>query len=218
MKYGQPPVDLGVKSVICDEMIFYQYLPIKFPSQISPVYEERLQYFNELVGVSCCDFIGTFGLDRYMASYIYLTAKHMYQHPGCSFNRPGYHSDGFMTDDINYIWSDRAGTIFNDSDFSLSLDDSISIHEMTDQALPENDFSLPDGTLTRLNQFVIHRVNDMVNPGMRTFIKLSFSYDKYDLVGNSHNYLIPYKWEMKPRKDCRNIPQSIIQPFTTDVR
>jgi hypothetical protein len=43
---------------------------------------------------------------------------------------------------------------------------------------------------------------------MRTFVKVSFSYDKYDLVGNSHNYLLNYAWEMKERKDDRNIPQS----------
>lgn len=43
---------------------------------------------------------------------------------------------------------------------------------------------------------------------MRAFLKVSFSKDKYDLLGNSHNYLMDYNWEMKARKEDRNIPQS----------
>jgi hypothetical protein len=54
----------------------------------------------------------------------------------------------------------------------------------------------------------IHKVAPVLVGGMRTFVKVSFSYDKYDLVGNSHNYLLNYAWEMKERKDDRNIPQS----------
>lgn len=215
MRYGQAPVNLGIKEVHVQEMMFYQYLPIKMPGQTTPIYEERLTVFNDIIGTICCDFIGSYGLNRYMDSYVYFTAKYLYQMPGCSFNRPGYHSDGFMTDDINYIWSDRSGTVFNTTWFELTLDDSKSLKEMEEQALPSLDFQLPDGTLARLDQFVIHRVNNNLIEGMRTFLKVSFSKDKYNLEGNSHNYMIPYNWEMKPRKSERNIPQTIIQPFTT---
>ena len=34
--------------------------------------------------------------------------------------------------------------------------------------------------------------------------------DKYDLIGNSHNYLLNYDWKMKQRKEARNIPQSVV--------
>ena len=33
---------------------------------------------------------------------------------------------------------------------------------------------------------------------------------KYDLIGNSHNYLLDYDWQMKERKQERNIPQSVV--------
>lgn len=209
MKYGVEPKTLGVYTVDVAEMMHYQYLPVKFPGQIEPVYEQRLSPFNVLMGAICCDFIGVYGLDKYKESYLYLTAKNLFQSKGCSFNRPGYHSDGFMTDDVNYIWSDRCPTVFNIGDFRLSQDDELSLSEMAEQALPENDVTYPVGSLLRLDQYNIHRVAETKELAMRAFLKASFSLDKYDLSGNAHNYLLNYDWPMRTRKVERNIPQVI---------
>lgn len=35
---------------------------------------------------------------------------------------------------------------------------------------------------------------------MRNFLKVSFSKDKYDLKGNSKNYLLSYDWYFRDRK------------------
>jgi hypothetical protein len=210
MRYGELPKPLGIFKVECNEMMFYQYLPIKLIEQTQPVYENRLKCFDKLVGAICCDYIGEFGLDNYVNSYVYLTAKHLYQMPNCSFNRTGWHSDGFLTDDINYIWCDKYPTIFNRTEFHLPLDDLLSIEVMEKQAIPFNNYSYRENQLLRLNQYNIHKVAPVTEVGVRTFLKLSFSKDKYDLIGNSHNYLIDYNWEMKNRKEHRNIPQSIL--------
>lgn len=209
MRYGDKPINLGIKTLVCNEMMFYQYLPIKFPKNIDVFYEKRLKFLDSLVGTVCCDFIGSFGLDRYVNSFVYLTVKSLFQKSGCSLNREGYHSDGFLTDDINYIWSDINPTVFNDSDFNLSLDDRNSLHQMSEQALIENEFEYPECTLLRLNQFSIHKVGEVKKEGVRTFIKISFSNDKYDLIGNSHNYELNYNWDMRPRSIDRNIPQKL---------
>lgn len=207
MRYGELPATLGLHFVTCNEMMFYQYLPIKLSGMVEPKFEERLNPFKELIGAICCDYVGTFGLDKYVASNVYLTAKKLFQTPGCSFNRPGYHSDGFMTDDINYVWSDCNPTVFNNSMFNLTQDDSLSLKEMELQAISEREVVYDDCTLLRLNQFNIHKVGKIEVPGLRTFLKVSFSNDKYDLIGNSHNYELDYKWEMRERKFERNIPQ-----------
>lgn len=208
MTYGDLPKELGQHIIKATEMMFYQYLPIKFPGQTKPVYEERLACFDAVVGAICCDYIGAYGLDKYVNSYLYLTAKHMYQVPHTSFNRMGYHSDGFMTDDINYVWCDKYPTIFNSTVFSLTPDDTLSLSEMEEQAKKENEVTYPENTLLRLDQYNIHKVALITEGTMRTFLKLSFSTDKYDLIGNAHNYLLDYKWEMKLRKVERNIPQT----------
>lgn len=206
MKYGDLPVPLGIHTVECNEMMFYQDMPIKFPGIYVLRDEQRLTPFNELIGICCCDYIGVFGLDNYMSSYVYLSAKHLFQSPGRPFNRPGYHSDGYMTPDINYIWCNKNPTIFNVSDFKLTADHAISIEEMEQQALVENEFSFRNNELLRLNQFNIHKVSEIKEAGMRLFLKVSFSKEKYDLIGNTHNYGIEYIWDMRERQVVRNNP------------
>jgi len=206
MKYGDLPHSLGIYECKVQEMFFYQYLPIKLSGQINPTYEDRLKIFDLIVGVACCDFIGTYGLNKYVDSNIYITAKHLYQIPNCEFNRAGWHSDGFMSDDINYIWSNNNPTTFNNSEFNLTQNHLVSLSEMNSQAFPSNNIRYNDGELLRLTQYNIHKVTSIKEPCMRAFLKLSFSNEKYNLIGNSHNSLLDYSWDMKPRSVERNHP------------
>lgn len=206
-KYNKEPKDLGFHKVDVKEYFSYTYLPIKLAGSCDIRLEKRLEIFNKIVGAACCDFVGSFGLDRFSESYVYLTAKHQYQKPGCGFNRPGWHSDGFGTDDINYIWSNRQPTIFNNSDFSeMDSDDEFSMLDMDRLANSDNDYCYGNGSLIRMDQFTIHRTGDYVE-GNRAFMKLSISRDIYALEGNSINYDLDYEWEYKPRRKQRNIPQ-----------
>ena len=136
----------------------YVYLPIKMAGKIELVMEPRLRIFSEIIGACNCDFIGTRGLNAFVATYVYVTAKRMFVEPGGSFNREGWHCDGFGTCDLNYIWSDACPTIMNDSEFKLSNDEFLSMYEMAVQAKPENDFTYPDKTLVRLDQYNVHKV------------------------------------------------------------
>lgn len=209
MSYGTLPKELGIHELKCDEMLFYQYLPIKLIGQTEPIVEKRLKCFEALIGNIYCDFVSEFGLDRFINSYVYLTVKKTYQAEGCSFNRKGYHSDGFMTDDINYVWCDKNPTTFNSSNFNLTLDDKVSMNEMEEQADVLNEKKYPENTLLRLNQYNIHKVSENKMLVLRTFVKVSFSNDKYDLKGNSKNYLLDYDWIMRDREIARNIPQKL---------
>lgn len=206
MKYGELPTSLGIYDIKLTEMFFYQYLPIKLSGGLHPLYEDRLKPFNLIIGAICCDYIAKNGLNSYKDNFIYLTAKHLFQNPNCEFNRPGWHSDAFLTDDINYIWCNNNPTTFNTSDFILSQDHELSLTEMECQALPSNNIRYADNELLRLNQFNIHKVTEIKQPCMRAFLKVSFSPEKYNLLGNSHNYLLNYNWDMKPREVQRNHP------------
>lgn len=206
MRYGTLPANLGIFEVKTKEIMTYQYLPVKLVGQLLLKLEPRLEVFNKIFGVVCCNFIGTFGLNRYIDSYVYVTAKHRFVSKNHHMNREGYHSDGFLSEDINYIWSDCFPTIFNCSDFKLSEDDKVSLIEMWQQADWTKEVSYDNNSLIRLNQYNIHKVAPVTESRMRTFLKVSFSSQKYNLVGNSHNYLLDYNWEMKPRNAERNIP------------
>ena len=205
-RYVELPKLIGHHIIDCKEMLFYQYLLIKLAGQHEITSEKRLNCFDDIIGQVCCDYIGEYGLDNYVNSNVYITAKHMYQHPGCSYNREGWHSDGFMTDDVNYIWSNNNGFTYNKGEFNLTQCHTKSMQEMKDQATSELNIVAGDNELYRMDQYVIHRVSEVLQPCMRTFLKISISKDKYNLIGNSKNYMLNYDWEMKPRQTERNHP------------
>lgn len=205
--YGAAPIVLGTFDVQHGEMMFCQYMPVKLAGSTDIKRPESLKAFDALVGAACCEFVANDGLKRFVDSYVYVTAKHLFQGPGTTFNRPGWHCDGFMTDDINYIWCDRTPTIFNLSAFKLTQDDELSMLEMEQQAKPAFNASAPTNALLRLDQFCVHRADTPSQVELRTFLKVSISRDKYDLIGNAHNHLLDYAWPMRPRQPSRNIPQ-----------
>lgn len=208
--YGKVPRSVGVFPNVGDEMMFYQDHPIKLASQSAVKLEERLtNSFEKIISAACCDFIGEFGLNRFVSSYVYVCAKRLYQTREKSFNREGWHTDGFMTKDITYLWSDTSPTLFNFSDFSLTQDDATSLQEMQEQADPRQNHTFANCSLLQLDQYNIHRC-EPTHECVRSFLKITFSKDKFDRKGNTHNYLLDYAWEMKPRSQQRNIPQSKI--------
>lgn len=145
-----------------------------------------------------------------MDSYVYLTAKVLWVTADNPGNRPGWHSDGFMTDDLNYIWSDSNGTVFwsPDKTRSFSQDHAKSLREMEEaaEAFPNPYVVYADKHLLRLDERVIHRTPDITTPGIRSFVKVSVSKHKYNLIGNSINHELPINWKMYSRAEVRNHP------------
>lgn len=208
--YGAlPRVITRIPVVDCTEFMFYQYLPVKLAGGTS-IYsgmEPRLKCFGELIGLACCDYVGIRGLDEFVAANVYVTAKHGYESPTALQNRPGWHCDGFGTADVNYVWSDRTPTLFNYTEFKLTDDDTVSLAEMEAQADPLKNISFDIGALIQLDQYVVHRVGVPARAGNRTFLKISFSRDIYDLRGNAKNYGLDYDWPVRERSLARNVPQ-----------
>lgn len=212
--YGKLPEVICNISIPGTEFLSYQYLPVKLSCQDTLIrrdiayinLEPRLEPFRKIIDICVDDFFGKDKIKLYNY-YIYLTVKRQYQKDK-GFNRAGWHSDGFLTDDINYIWCDRQPTIFNNSNFNLSKDDQKSLIEMEEQAKPENNVVYPNNTLLKLDQSVIHKVGP-IETGVRTFVKVSISKDRYDLEGNAHNYELNYNWCMRKRNNSRNVPQEL---------
>lgn len=204
MTYGKLPRNLGRFDIHCTESMLYQDMPIKLAGQAWASLGRRLRRFEPLVDAIHNSMRHHEWVDR----YVYLTAKHTYVGPGASPNRPGWHSDGFLSDDVSYLWFDSVPTIANLSQFQLTEDHAISLREMSDQADPLNDVALPCFHLLRLDPSVIHRVGDVQRPGMRTFVKIVVSDRQYNRQGNTHNYALDYDWPMQPRSAERNDPST----------
>ncbi len=201
MIYGTLPADLGLIDLNPTEMMCWLYCPVK---------SKRLNYVqipdNLLQFVAILKAVKDDNPQRFLSSYVYLTAKTLYVGGSNVGNRPGWHSDGFGTDDVNYIWYDRAPTEFLSGEFELPEGCDESMAEMTRRAEVDETHVYPNKHLLRLDQRVIHRAPEFVEPGMRTFIKVSVSNDKYDLIGNSINHEFAESWPLKEREPKRNHP------------
>lgn len=205
-EYGFPPVDLGRVDLAPVEMMFWLYCPVKLIGSTETVIPTNLMQFLPLLEQVKDDC-----RNRWRENYVYLTAKTLWVSPENPGNRPGWHSDGFMTDDLNYVWSDRDGTLFWEPEqpCAFTQDHVASLAEMATAASAGPTKQYPDKHLLRLDESVIHRVADFAAPAMRSFVKISISRHRYNLVGNSINHLLPVNWDLAPRAAERNHPAAL---------
>jgi hypothetical protein len=133
--------------------------------------------------------------------------KTMFVQPGQPGNREGWHADGFGSGgDINYIWCDKNPTEFAIGEFGeISTDDQISMQQMAENADRSFITTYPVNTLLRLDEAVVHRVSEFVEPGVRRFVKITISRHIFNNEGNSRNYALEYNWMMIPRDTSRNL-------------
>ena len=206
--YGAPPEQIAeVPNFDLVEFMHYLYLPIKMPGidQIRmPENLFRAPGVTDLVH-ECVKREG--GIEGLEGKYVYLTARCGYATPDNPLNRPGWHCDGFGTEDINYVLWTEYGTRFCMQPFpGVSPDHLESMGQFEGQVRDENiEDGLPERTLYRLTPYVVHATPLIPPPGcMRQFLKISVSPNKYNLLGNSHNYLFDYDWKMWPRDQARN--------------
>lgn len=202
--YGAPPIDLGSFDLSPVEMMFWLYCPIKLSGQLQVTMPPNLEQFGTLVEAVAMDS------HAWKSSYIYITAKTLFATPENPGNRPGWHSDGFMTDDLNYIWCDANPTVFFEDGkrYRFNADHMSSLAQMDDicEALPAHHKRYPVKRLLRLDQTVLHKVDTNIVTGVRTFVKISVSKHRYALKGNSINHALAPEWQYQERAADRNCP------------
>lgn len=140
--------------------------------------------------------------------YCYLTVKRMHIQPEAVANRDGWHIDGFKSDQDNFIWCDSIPTQVSVGQFDITDDHDISLDEMNEQAMycDKKRISLDENTLYLLDQQCVHNVskNDSGKVVLRTFLKITFSSELFNCLGNAWNYKIPHIKPSVQRKDIRN--------------
>jgi len=195
------PEDLGEIVLKPSEVLYYLYLPVSMKGDDNWVTDMRLSFLHPLLEKVRENDPGAF-----VDNYVYVTAKRMFVGGGVTPNRPGWHADGFLSSDINYVWYDCIPTLFNKGLFVVEEDHVSSLVQFEEQADPSNIVTFPDRHLLKLDSSVVHAVGEATAQVMRTFIKISVSPNKYNLEGNSHNYILDYNWTMFDRATLRNDP------------
>lgn len=210
---GSPPRDLGLVEINDGEMLFTMYLPISVPDDHSYKLPDHLKRFAPIVST-----VKQEEPARFFREFVYLTAKTLWVEGSHIGNRPGWHSDGFGTNDLNFIWADRAPTEFMVRRFlglwqvSDDCDQSMREMEKLGRYAEAYDFpftTYPDRHLLRLDPTVMHRSPVKFEAGLRTFVKVSISPDQYNLSGNAVNHLLPEThWPLVDRQTVRNHPSN----------
>jgi hypothetical protein len=206
---GNAPKDLGFIDLSPTEMMFWLYTPISTPGmEKGYVLPPTLRQFEQIVRhARYSDPVA------FRDGFVYLTAKTLWVEGNYIGNRPGWHCDGFGTNDLNFIWADRAPTEFVEGAFRVSADCDRSMQQMEQIGRMASSLrtvtTYPDKHLLRLDRSVMHRSPANFAPGMRTFVKVSISKDRYDLEGNSINHLLADLGPRVPRRASRNHPSSV---------
>lgn len=198
MNYGIEPEVVGEFVTPDCELTYTLYMPVSLAGGPVAIPKHLAEY--EPFVRAALNHEG----DRATGKYVYLTVKRLWVEPGCIGGRPGWHTDGFGTEDVNYIWCDFDPTEFCIQPFDLSDDHAVSMRQMEEQAKAENIRTYDPLTILRLDARHVHRCPVKFAPKYRTFARVSISADRYDMIGNAHNHDLDYNWIMHPRGSVRN--------------
>lgn len=212
MTYGSLPQIVGKFDFDLPEVMHYLYLPVVIGNS-----DIALPH-----NIACCiemvkGSIDFHAKDRKKYRYIYLTARKGWASPDNPLNRPGWHCDGFGTDDMNFVWWVGPGTRFAIQDFeNISADHVESLKQFELQIDPHSIVTYPQKTLLAIDPYCVHATPLIDAPGCwRQFIKISCSNHRYNLENNSHNYLFDYEWPLHSRETLRNDPHRAQADFVT---
>lgn len=192
--------------------MLWLYLPVKLPFG-KVVIPDNVKKFSGILDI----VKGSLGSDnnKWKESYIYLTIKSMVVSEDNVGQRLGWHSDGFMTEDLNYIWSDVKGLTTRVATEGMFLTQCHvkSLKEMVgyNERLLECSYQVNENTVYLLNESVLHEAVRPTKPVFRNFVKVTVSDKLYKLDGNSVNHLLgDYLPEsLVKRNETRNCPQGV---------
>ncbi len=212
--YGKPPADCGAfEHINLNEVMYYLYLPVNIAEQTAGIVDHyrlppNLRDIEELLfRATKCEARRGRRWD-----YTYLSARKGWATPDNPLNRPGWHCDGFGSPDMNYVWWSGASTRFwtgdlrNEEGIDISADHIESMQQFESLAAryPGNIGTHAAKHLYQLDRYTIHATPELTEGQMRQYVKISFSNERYNLYGNSHNYLFDYDWPMVDRELVRN--------------
>lgn len=138
--------------------------------------------------------------------YLYFSLKKGHVAPYTMQMRSGFHVDGFLSEDRNWVLSDSLPTTVALGQFSVEPDHEVSLHEFNDQARLKKHEKLKPHTLYELDKECVHStsINLSGETVVRTFLKVVASKEKFNGIGNAWNYKLPHIVPTAHRGSTRN--------------
>lgn len=138
--------------------------------------------------------------------YLYISVKKSHVAPYTTAMRSGFHVDGFLSEDRNWILSDSLPTKVALGGFSVDADHEQSLEQFAVQARYKEHVQLKPHTLYFLDHECVHApsLNPRPETVVRTFIKVVASKELFNGYGNAWNYLLPHIKPTAKRGSSRN--------------
>lgn len=209
-----------------DKFLWTMDLPIKMPFSDIRVPDEFEQFREFIEKAYTHEVICNPNVHNW---YAYLCIDQRQVLPMSTQRRPGAHADSFPTGNVHmnrlsdsvYLAYDCLPTEFCNGNFTfeLSINTNINKEIISHFENKTNDVhTYPDYHIIKMDSGHVHQVgfNKTANPIDRTFIKLTFSPDIFNRIGNDHNYLFDYNWPLYERSVERN-NSSVLDGYVNDM-
>jgi hypothetical protein len=213
------PISLGILGDSLDRARFCRRgvaprvldMPIKFPGSHFRVPAEFVQFVSVIKKVA--DFESMINARCYDEYYCYMTLDHGYVEPGTLQREAPCHVDGFqgarwnpkVRNNHTYTVGDVIPTIYYVQPFATDhLDDTKhdffwDFNRQVAETKSAHAWRPREFEITMMDCYCVHRGDRAPAPMHRTWLRLSFEVRKFDRLGNAHNPLFQYDWEMVPR-------------------
>lgn len=212
------PVSLGV--IPSEEQLRFQTrgvaprvldMPIKFPGSHGRVPKEFAQFAPVIKRVF--DFEMRINPDCYDEYYCYLTVEHGEVAAGELQREAPCHVDGFqgarwapkVRNNHTYTVGDVIPTVYYEQPFAVGhLDDTKhdffwEFNRQVKETKSKHAWRSLPFELTMMDCYSVHRGDKAPAKMYRTWIRLSFEVRIFDRLGNTHNPMFNYAWNMVPR-------------------
>ncbi len=188
--------------------------PIKFPgSDKIRIPNELLLICPEIMDVVQYEIDHNNYFDEY---YAYVTTDYSFVKKGETQRKAGCHIDGYQgtrtskNERINrsYTYSSCDPTEFFLHGFDISnIDDSkYNVFHYMDKVADESKIWQPKPwEIVLMNVYNVHRSAVAKEDGHRFFFRLTFDTRKFDRLGNTHNPMFNYKWDMVARDTQKDL-------------
>ena len=148
--------------------------------------------------------------------YCYLTIDQGWVEPGQTQRRAGCHVDGFQGARINpkgminrsYLTSNCLTSVFYPHAFQtqhLREDRDNFFLDFDRQAREDLAWRPQAGEIVLADAYCVHRCDVAIKKVWRTFARVSFDVREFDRLGNTHNPMFKYQWEMVARETQKSL-------------
>lgn len=187
--------------------------PIKFPNSEYLLPKEASQFDEVLAKMIAFEHHINPNVDQY---YAYLTVDQGWVKKGELQRKGGCHVDGFQGSRIypkrainrSYVVYDCIPTVFYMQPFRVANMDERYVDffdEFDHQAMKAGEVFFDPYRILLMNAYTVHKAAASKTEQYRTFVRLSYDVNKFDRLGNTHNPLFDYNWDMV----VRNTPKTL---------